>query len=88
MTVMRQPHGPLSLAKLATVYGVSRQRLHQVSKSYGRKILLDPDRLAAKMLPQVFQSPSPSALVDALRDPAERQRIKASIQQLTPTNKL
>ncbi len=82
---MNAPLGQPSLAKLATAYGVSRQRLHQVSKNYGRSILLNPDKLAARMLPKVFQSPTPSALIDSLRDPGERKRIKASISQLTTT---
>ena len=81
---MRQPIGKFPLSKLAGIYPVSRQRLHQVAQAYGYDILLDPDTLAARMLPDVFVTPAPSALIDALRDPAERRRIKSSISQLAP----
>jgi hypothetical protein len=72
----------ISFAKLATCYPCTRGRLHQVAKQYGRKTLLDPHELAAKMLPDIFAAPAPSPLIDALRDPAERIRIAAQLRQL------
>ena len=72
----------ISFAKLATCYPCTRGRLHQVAKQYGRKTLLDPHELAAKMLPDIFAAPAPSPLIDALRDPAERLRIACRLRQL------
>ena len=79
---MHPPDGLPSLARLAEIYPVSRQRLFQVAKQYGRKTLLDPDELAAKMLPDVFKATAPSLLIDCLRDPGERLRITAELRQL------
>jgi hypothetical protein len=73
---------PISFAKLAKCYPCTRQRLQQVAAAHGREVLLNPDELAAVMLPRVFAAPAPSALVDALRDPAERIRIAAQLRQL------
>lgn len=73
----------LSFARLAGIYPVSRQRLQQIGKIYGRKILLNPDKLAAKLLPDVFRKHEAAPLVDCLRDPGERQRIKSEIKRLT-----
>lgn len=60
--------------------------MQQTAKRYGNEILLDPNRLAAVMLPQVFQRPPAACLVDALRDPDQRMRIKTEIEYLIKTS--
>ena len=68
---------PPSLAKLAAIYKCSRQRLHALSKTYGRPILTDPDALAI-----AIDCHERQPIFKALADPAERKRIKSLISQL------
>ena len=68
---------PLSLAKLATVYGCTRQRLHALGKQYGRPVLLDPNALAI-----AIDCHERQPIFKALADPATRQRIKEQIAKL------
>ena len=65
---------PPSFGKLATVYGVSRQRLYQVAHKYGRATLENPEAL----LFAIVRSP----LARVLTDPAQRRRIKSQIAKL------
>ena len=66
-----------SFAALARVYQVSRQRLHQVAKQFGRPVLLDPNALQ-------FAIHCKQPIIRILSDPAERQRIKSEISKLQP----
>ena len=68
---------PPSLAKLAEIYGCSRQRLHTLGKLYGRPVLTDPDALAI-----AIDCHERQPIFKALADTAERQRIKSQISQL------
>ena len=64
-----------SFAKLARVYQVSRQRLYQVAKQFGRPALQDPETL-------FFAIGQRQPIVRALADPAERKRISLEISKL------
>ena len=73
MTATKYP----SLAKLAAVYGCTRQRLHALGKHYGRPVLTDPDALAIAINCHERQP-----IFKALADPAERKRISLEISKL------
>ena len=66
---------PPSFARLSPIYQVSRQRLYQVAKQFGRPALLDPDAL-------FFAIGQRQPIVKALSDPAQRRRIKSQISKL------
>ena len=66
---------PPSFARLSPIYQVSRQRLYQVAKQFGRPALLDPDAL-------FFAIGQRQPIVKALANAAERKRIKSQISKL------
>ena len=72
MTATRPP----SFAKLARVYQVSRQRIHQLAKQFGRPVVSDPDALQ-------YAIHCKQPIIRILSDPAERQRIATEISTLT-----
>ena len=64
-----------SLAGLGRCYGVSRQRVHQLVKQFGRPTLTDPEAL-------FYAVANKQPIVRILASPAERKRIAAEISQL------
>jgi len=74
-TIRPMPAKQPSFATLASVYQVSRQRLHQLAKTYGKPAVLDPSAL-------FFAIHCRQPIIKILSDPVERQRIKEEISKL------
>ena len=75
---MEPPAGMPSLAKLSLAYGISRQRLGQLSRTHGREVVHDPDLLFAAILTTC------NSVLMRLADPGERARIKGELSKITP----
>ena len=75
---MEPPAGMPSLAKLSLAYGISRQRLGQLSRIHGREVVHDPDLLFAGILTTC------NSVLMRLADPGERARIKGELSKITP----
>jgi len=77
---MTAPQEFPSVAKIAGCdkFAITRQRVHQLVKTHGRAVMMNPDALFPRLLEN-----RRSGLRQALASPAKRRQIHQLLSQLT-----